>query len=138
MELQKAQTIANEFIELVKDQYSKIEIVGSIRRGKAEVKDVDLVAIPKIPIKEKIIRMPFKDITIDMYIANEKNFECLKLIRTGSAKHNIKLCAIAKRRGWKLNANGDGLYTNDKVLCGEREILFALLGRDIDPKDRNY
>lgn len=137
MELKKAQEIANEFIDLVKDQYLKIEIVGSIRREKAEVKDIDLVAIPKNKVKEKIIRMPFKDISIDLYVANEKNFECLKLIRTGSALHNIKLCSHAKRRGWQLKANGEGLITKDNILHGEKEILTALLGGYIEPKYRN-
>jgi len=46
---------------------------------------------------------------IDLYLATEQNYSCLVLIRTGSALHNIKLTTLAKSRGLKLFAGGEGL-----------------------------
>ena len=136
MDRQKAIQIAEDYIRTVQGQYSKIEIVGSIRREKSEVKDVDLIAIPKYPQNKKIIRLNYKDIQIDIYLATEGTFECLRLIRTGSAEHNRMLCSLALQKGWKLKASGEGLITKDKTLKVEKEILEALLGKYVEPKDR--
>lgn len=38
---------AQEFIEEIADVCTRIEIAGSVRRGKAQVKDVEIVCIPK-------------------------------------------------------------------------------------------
>lgn len=48
MKLEKARTIAEEFIEMLSPRCECIEIAGSIRRRKPEVKDIELVAIPKV------------------------------------------------------------------------------------------
>jgi DNA polymerase/3'-5' exonuclease PolX len=42
MKLEEAKKIADEFINPFQTLFYKIEIVGSIRRGKSEVKDIDL------------------------------------------------------------------------------------------------
>jgi DNA polymerase/3'-5' exonuclease PolX len=47
MELGQAQVIAKKWIETLKPFCDRIEIAGSIRRNKYEIKDIDLVAIPK-------------------------------------------------------------------------------------------
>jgi DNA polymerase/3'-5' exonuclease PolX len=48
MELQQATELATKWKDLLTPACARIEIAGSIRRGKAEVKDIDLVCIPKI------------------------------------------------------------------------------------------
>ncbi len=47
MKLSQAQQIANEWLELLAPYCTKIKIAGSIRRQKPEVKDIEIVAIPK-------------------------------------------------------------------------------------------
>lgn len=47
MKLDKALEIAERIKELLAPYSERIEIAGSIRRKKPEVKDVELVAIPK-------------------------------------------------------------------------------------------
>ncbi len=137
MELEKAKKIAEEYVNSVRDQYKKIEIVGSIRRGKKEVKDIDIVAIPKFFQDKKIIRFNHKDIQIDIYLATETNYECLKLIRTGSAEHNKMICGLALRKGWKLHADGKGLMKGDDLITNtEKGILEKLLGKYIEPDNR--
>jgi DNA polymerase/3'-5' exonuclease PolX len=48
MELQHAQELANQWKRLLSPSCTRIEIAGSIRRGKTEVHDIDLVCQPTI------------------------------------------------------------------------------------------
>jgi len=151
-------------------------ICGSLRRNKPEVHDIDWVIIPnpetsygfgdetldatierihedeknKPILGSKLKRFQFKGISIDIYIANEKTFECISLIRTGSAEHNVKLTKIARQKDLKLYANGSGLckikggiYNNEPeeiievIETTEKGILMNLLGRYPEPKERN-
>lgn len=45
--LAEAQGLAEEFVRLVHGACERIEIGGSIRRGKADVGDIEIIAIPK-------------------------------------------------------------------------------------------
>jgi DNA polymerase/3'-5' exonuclease PolX len=146
MELEDARRIAEAFVDHVKGQCHRIEIVGSIRRGRPMINDVDIVAIPKNPrtflagIKadqrgEKIIRLTFQGAKIDLYLAIENNYQVLRLIRTGSAAHNVKLAMIARKKGWQLKFD-NGLVTDKDEIRTEAGILEALLGRVPEPRER--
>ena len=108
-----------------------IEVVGSIRRRKEWVKDIDLVLIPadlwnlhheimglgQVRMSgSKIMRVMVNGTQVDIYFADDKTWATLLLIRTGSAENNIRLATRAKKKGWHLHASGDGLF-NEK---GER------------------
>jgi len=148
MKLDEARTIAQNFVLGIFDHVEVVEIVGSIRRQKPEVNDIDLVVIPKesfwTKVKEfnlkrsgkKIIELDLNGIQVDIYIATKENFEVLRLIRTGSAEHNIKLCMEARKKGWKMYANGQGLETNNGWVVGEEAILKELCGKYIEPQNR--
>jgi DNA polymerase/3'-5' exonuclease PolX len=56
-----------------------------------------------------------KKITVDIYIATEESWATLLLIRTGSAEHNIWMCARARACGGKLHADGSGLEVSGQV-----------------------
>jgi DNA polymerase/3'-5' exonuclease PolX len=146
MELEDARRIAEIFIEKVKGQCHRIEIVGSIRRGRPMINDVDIVAIPKNPrtflagIKadqrgEKIIRFEYLGAQLDVYIARAETFEVIRLIRTGSAAHNVKLAMLARKKGWQLKFD-HGLVTDKGEIRTEAGILEALLGRVPEPRER--
>ena len=47
MNLNQAQKIANELVEILRPHSKIINIAGSIRRGKPEVKDIEIVCAPK-------------------------------------------------------------------------------------------
>lgn len=157
MKLEDAKKISDEVLKILSPLSKKLEVVGSIRRKKPEVNDIDIVIIPseedylkkiedafkgygRILLKgEKIVRIETKwGISVDIYIANPATYETIKLIRTGSKEHNIKLCKIAKSRGWKLKAGGEGLVDERGNLIANTEygILKALLGRYVPPEER--
>lgn len=48
MDLETAREIAGNVLERLRPGCERIEIAGSIRRGKAQVGDIELVAIPKL------------------------------------------------------------------------------------------
>lgn len=156
MKLEQANKIAGDFIQGISDLISSVEVCGSIRRQRPFPKDIDIVLIPKNSLTfkvdfikrfkksvkqvgDKLIRLEYKREQVDIYLANKKTFETLKLIRTGSMEHNIKLCTIAKNRNWHLYADGRGLYDENKNLISntEKGILEALLNNYIEPEDRD-
>lgn len=113
MELTTARTIAEGLVELARPACSRIEIAGSIRRSKPNVKDIELVAIvndydllyknlatagrfikPGVPdiidwapkADAKYIRMLINDnIKLDLFVAHEENWGPLYMMRTGGA-----------------------------------------------------
>lgn len=146
MKLEEAKKIAEDFVQRIQDQCLQVEIVGSIRRGRQEVRDIDIVCVPRnartflcglraIQRGPQIIRFEEQGAKIDLYLATEQSYEILRLIRTGSAAHNIKLASIAKRRGWELKFD-KGLITDQGEIRTEAGILEALLGRVPEPRER--
>ena len=62
----------------------------------------------------------------------------LLLIRTGSSEHNIKLCNLAIRKGYRLAYSQGLLNEEGEVIASrtEREV-FQALGLDyVSPEDR--
>ena len=45
MELEKIQPVANDIVDFIRPYCARAEVAGSIRRQKADVKDVEIVAI---------------------------------------------------------------------------------------------
>jgi DNA polymerase (family 10) len=132
-----------------------ILVVGSVRRRRQWVNDIDILLIPedywnfvnKIKslgtIKSggnKIIRLDAGSIPVDIYIASEETWATLMLIRTGSVENNIRLCARAKQRGWILHADGTGLFNQfGKRIAGNSETsIYEALGLVYQPpEERN-
>ncbi len=130
-------------------------VLGSIRRKKPEVHDIDIIVqvAPAIDLScvvlhafdkveangNKIKRGTFRGASVDLYIADDETFDTLVLIRTGSVVHNIKLTALAKSKGLKLHASGKGL-TDEKgqvIARTEREIFAALDLPYFEPEERS-
>jgi len=153
MKLLEAEQKAKEIVDLLSPFCEKIMIVGSIRRKKSEVKDIDLVAIPKnrMELQDQILRLGVctqsglksmrvfhKETQVDIYFAMEETWGTLVLIRTGSAENNRRLCSLAKRKGWQLKAGGEGLVdpkTGMKI-AGDEESIFAALGLKYLPPEQ--
>lgn len=149
MRLETAKAIARQIRVTLAPHCERIETVGSIRREKPVVHDIDIVLIPKpyavvmmggllTTIGElkadghKVKRLFLIDysITVDIYIATPASWATLVLIRTGSKENNIRLCTLARRKGWQLKANGDGLFNEQgKRIAGDSEqSIYQALG----------
>jgi DNA polymerase (family 10) len=136
MDLKYAKAKAEKIVETLLPWCDKIEIAGSIRRGKPAVHDIDIVAIPsnqgqflyalqqlgEVKGGAKILQcfIPRKvpgAVQVDIYIATPETWATLLLIRTGSAAHNISLCSRAKSMGMRLHADGRGLEHTDSAVA---------------------
>lgn len=143
MELEKAKVIASTVVKALEPWCDKVEVAGSIRRQKPIVRDIDLVVISRDRWNldtalmrmgnykmsgMKIARVEMDSIHLDIYFATPETFATLLLIRTGSTQNNIRLASLAKKKGWHLFANGDGLFNEGERVAGdsERSIYQAL------------
>jgi len=120
-------------------------VAGSIRRKAPTPRDIDLALIPRDPWQlytelkrlgevkkdgDKAKRLIINGAQVDIYFATEETWATLYLIRTGSKENNIRLCSLAKGKGWQLKANGDGLFDeNGRRIAGDSEIsIYNALG----------
>ena len=145
--LERAEKVAAAVIDKLRPYCQKIEVAGSVRRRKPWVNDIDLVLIPSDLWQmhneilrlgqgrakmsgSKIQRIDVAGIQVDIYFATPETFATLLLIRTGSKESNIRLCSIAKKRGWHLAASGDGLFDElgDRVAGDSEESIYKALG----------
>lgn len=147
IELETAKRIAGEVIKKLSPYCSRIQVAGSIRREKPLVHDIDLVLIPSDPwnleheilglarpfrpqlLGDKLKRFNYNSVQVDLYFASEDTWATLLLIRTGSAENNIRLATLAKKRGWKLKANGEGLFNErgERVAGDTEESVYRAL-----------
>lgn len=147
MFLERAEKIANKVVEQLSPYCSRIQVAGSIRRKCSNPKDIDIVLIPiaaelwnlhQVLMKMgqmkmsgmKILRVQNGDVQIDIYVASEETWATLLLIRTGSADNNIRLASLAKKKGWRLAASGDGLFNEaGERIAGDTEAsIYEALG----------
>ncbi len=145
IQLKRAQKLADAVVQILNPYCAEIAIVGSIRRKKPWVNDIDLVLIPSdlwnfyAELKKlgrlkmsgpKIWRVVVGNVQVDIYIAEKATWATLLLIRTGSKENNIRLAALAKDRNWRLAASGDGLFNDreERIAGDSEESIYALLG----------
>jgi DNA polymerase/3'-5' exonuclease PolX len=142
LDLETAERIANEVKSKVKGACEMIEVVGSIRRKKPKVHDVDFVVLTSDSNWNEIVQIlkrsratincagkaviktlfPYEEIQvkIDFYRAKPSTYGIHKLIRTGSAAHNMWLAGYAISKGFRLKYSL-GLLKGNTVVTGESE-----------------
>ena len=162
---EKALAIANETVTLLAPHCERIEIAGSVRRQKPEVKDIEIVVIPKpfmyglfedgiatvVNKWEKVKgdleknckytqRILPSGIKLDLFFAERGNWGNIFAMRTGSADYSrYMLAGTWSNLGY---ASKEGyLYDNNgvRIEIREEEELFKLLSIPFaEPKDREY
>lgn len=139
-------------------------ITGSIRRGKPEVGDIDIVCVPtdcaaisaRCKIQARRVMMDGAQrfsaeyaggVQLDLFFAHQgkpdmfdpqpSNLGAVTLYSTGSKEHNEFLCAYAHRLGLAFDP-WRGLIRNGRVIAGDsEERIYRLLQIPyIDPEDR--
>ena len=137
---EKAHAVAIQVEEIIKPLCDKLEIVGSIRRHKPQVGDIDFVATATDGNWSKIVWALKKTkvicqgpsliklnypveagfFQVDFYRATQKTFGIQELIRTGSADHNMWLAGYALSKGYRLKYS-TGLIKDEVAVAGETE-----------------
>ena len=118
MKLSDAEIIANRCKEILKPYCDRLEIGGSIRRKKPEVKDIELIVIPhtykleeflrfslpegwiiqKGKGKYKMIQLPW--VQLDLFIQTPKTWAMNYWIRTGSADYIHQAMIRMRNQGY--------------------------------------
>ncbi len=140
MDYVSALNLARELEKKLRESAEVINIVGSIRRKKSQVKDIDYVVIPKENFHEKVritlnqifssgnkrIRGAYKGINVDFFITNKEEIGAAMLWWTGPTDRNIRNVKAAKKRGLKFS--NLGLFDNkgNRIETGEFAILKRL------------
>jgi DNA polymerase/3'-5' exonuclease PolX len=160
LDLSEAQTIAAQVKATVDALCNRVEVVGSIRRQKTKVHDIDFVAVAKsdadwLKINEKLKQLkakpncsgnsvikafvPCKEglFQVDFYRAQPSTFGIHLLVRTGSAEHNMWLAGHAFSKEMRLKYS-QGLLKDGVAVAGEEEAgVFEVLGLSCPaPRDR--
>lgn len=153
MEYKKAYEIAEAVLELLRPHCERCEIAGSLRRGKAEVKDIEIVAIPKPyeigllesglaevvncwpkikgPLKYGVCkntqRLLPENIVLDIWFADRKNWGLIYALRTGNVDFNkMVLIPSLKRKGY-ISQDGYLRKGNEIVDVPEEIDLFIMM-----------
>lgn len=136
-----------------------IDVAGSIRRGKEEVADIDIIAAACRPddVTAAFCRMPqvgsvlsqgptmatvllrfgcqadLRVVAPEQYVAARHHF-------TGSKEHNVRLRGLAKDRGLKLNEYGlfrvaEGDAGGEPLPVDSEAELYRQLGMDVVPPE---
>ena len=161
MQLDQATSIAERVKAQLAPHCARIEIAGSIRRRKADVGDIEIVAIPnpydvglfasgiapivsawpkvrgELPCKYTQRTLP-DGIALDLFFATAENWGLIYAIRTGSADYSHRVLAC----GWRRNGykSADGMLSLNGVAVPVREEwdLFRLAGVPwVDPEARS-
>lgn len=138
-----------------RSEVKRVEVVGSLRRMKETIGDIDLLAISHDPKKtaeafaafenvERVygrgaskVNVRFRNgIDGDLRIFAPEEFGAAMQYFTGSKEHNIKTRTLAVKKGLKLNEYG--LFKGKKRVAGkdEREIYEKLGLAYIEPEMR--
>lgn len=160
----EAYKIALQVKEELAPHCYRIEIAGSIRREKPEVKDIEIVAIPKpyqVGLFEDGIasvvnrwqkvkgeleygkckytqRILPEGIKLDLFFAEPENWGLILAIRTGSAEYSHKVLASGWKKQGYTSVDGYLWHGHDRYNCREEIDLFRRIGVEyVEPKYRN-
>jgi len=133
----------------------RVEVVGSFRRMRETVGDIDLLVVSDHPRKvmDLFVKLPgvsgvqvkgekkttvYLEIGIDcdLRVFPEESFGSAMLYFTGSKAHNIKLRKIAQDKGYKLNEYGLYERISGKLIASRtEEEIYSVLGLSYIPPE---
>ena len=157
--LGQAWTIAEAFAERVAKlpDVRKVELAGSLRRGRETIGDIDILCVAADPpaTVEKFAQFDGvntvlaqgdtkgsvtttlesgKDIQIDLRVVESDAFGSALQYFTGSKEHNVRLRELATKKKWRLNEYG--LWDGEKRIAGKTEQqIYKKLGVPFAPPE---
>jgi DNA polymerase (family 10) len=158
----KGRFLLGDILPIVKEVYEKlkslkeverIDAVGSIRRMKETIGDVDFLVISKnpAPIMDFFVSLPGvikvwgkgntkasvrmkEGFDMDIRVLPKRSYGAALQYFTGSKEHNIALRKIAIQKGLKLSEYG--LFKGSEMIAGEKEEeIYQKLGMDWIPPE---
>lgn len=134
-------------------EVKKVDIVGSLRRMKETIGDLDFLVVSGEPNKvmDFFVAMPGvvkvwgrgetkssvrleQGFDVDIRVIPQESYGAALQYFTGSKEHNIAIRRIAINKGFKLNEYG--LFKNDKMVAGKtEEKIYDVLGMDWIPPE---
>lgn len=149
MVLPFAQDIANDILEYLQKNKDVVEAypLGSLRRKKSTIGDVDIAVISKNPQKilTHFVNYPYKDriiekgeITASIVLSGNKQIDLMVLNPdqkgsllqhfTGSKEHNVKLREYALKKGYSLSEKGIKLKNGTLKKFDDEKKFYEFLG----------
>jgi len=130
-----------------------IDVAGSVRRGKDEVSDIDLVAATNYPKKvgETFTKYPqVKEVLaegktkvsvrtwlgsqVDLRLVTKDQFITTLHHFTGSKEHNVRLRKLAKEKGIKINEYAL-LHDEERLMVKSEQDIYKTLGLQYVPPE---
>lgn len=154
--LGEALPLAEHIIKQLKETnlIERIEIVGSIRRMKETITNINILAVSKEPKKLiesfsnisecesiimktelKISLLLKSGISCDLYITNNKSFANMLQYFTGSKEHNIFLNEIAISKSMKMNEFSLFNRVNKLIYCNNEKAIYKNLDLQYIPPE---
>jgi len=147
---------ANLIVDKVKSIVGEegVYVAGSLRRGKEEVGDLDIVIVREEACKDLNFRLKtlvgvdltnrktcsfvFEGVQIDLNLCSSRLKGSYLLHWTGSTKENVRLRKAAKKKGLKLSQNGLVTLHGENLSEGKSEqAIYKMLGLDyVEPENR--
>jgi DNA polymerase (family 10) len=135
------------FLKALRKKFDRVELAGSVRRGLAEVGDVDIVIVgdPKaLPSGFSYlgggahkVDANIDGVQVNIMFTTEDSFGACLMHLTGSKEFNVRCRAHAKRRGLKLNEYGVWDADGDRIAGACEDDMFRALGLEpVSPQDR--
>lgn len=145
--------LANRIVKTLKPFSKRTKIVGSIRRGEKNPRDIDIILIPKNREKlekamEKIGKKlqggkqestwRIQGIRVELYYTIPEEWGAALLAYSSKKGSGIGLRIVARMKGYKLTQHGLFNRKTGKMIAGktEREIYKALGRRYKKPWER--
>jgi len=154
--LGKAWPFANELVTYLCDVQGVqiVEVAGSLRRMKATVGDLDLLAaaIDSQPVMDAFVGHPQvlevlghgeikssvefnNNIRVQLWVHPPERFGTALQYATGSKDHNVRLRELAIKKGLSLSEQAFTRPDGSEILCAREEDVYAQLGMPLIPPE---
>jgi len=147
-----AKNYSKQLVDYLKPHVDKIKVVGSLRRYKETIGDIDILTtgdadkimynVRNYPKMEKVLVsgdtktsiMMDNGLQLDVRVVDENSWGAAIQYFTGSKQHNIKVRKEAQNKGWTLNEYRLKDEDNDEWIAGKNEKnIYESIGFDYIP-----